>query len=282
MKLMALTLVAGLAASAYGGDCPGDCNGDGEASILDFVCFQGLFVAGDDAADCNGDGNLSILDFVCFQGAWQDFANGGCDGCVASCPEGGGNAYSDGFETYCAGEGIEAQASECGWETWDLAGPSVDCPVMDDNPFEGNNYLVANVNGDVVRVVDVNSGVWEHKVMTYVPGDAAGIGYMIALNTYAHGGAKDWSMQVAFDPLLGIVEFQDQAFEIALIQADEWVELRTVVDLDNDTVDHYYDGEQIVFGGNWSDGVSVSIQCWDYFSTLDGMGYDNASFQPVP
>ena len=282
MRLIALSMVAGLAASAYAGDCPGDCNGDGVANILDFVCFQGEWEAQTDKGDCDGDGVYNILDFVCFQAAWQDFANGGCDGCTPSCPEGGGDAYLDGFETYCAGVGIEEQASACGWDTWDLAGPSVDAYVDDDHPFDGNNYLVADTNDDVVRLPNVSSGVWEHSVMTYVPSGAAGTGYMIALNTYSHGGAKDWSMQVAFDPLLGIVEFQDQSFEIALIVTDEWVELRTVVDLDNDTVDHYYNGEQVVFGGNWSDGVSVSIQCWDYFSTMDGMAYDNASFQPVP
>ena len=58
-----------------GDDCFADCNGDGQLSILDFVCYQGLFQSGDMAADCNGDGALSILDFVCFQGAFQE----GCE-----------------------------------------------------------------------------------------------------------------------------------------------------------------------------------------------------------
>ena len=47
--------------------CAADCNGDGVLNILDFVCFQGLFVAGSLDADCNGDGQLNVLDFVCFQ-----------------------------------------------------------------------------------------------------------------------------------------------------------------------------------------------------------------------
>jgi len=48
--------------------CPGDVNGDGELSILDFIAFQGLFAANDPAADCNEDEMFNILDFVCFQG----------------------------------------------------------------------------------------------------------------------------------------------------------------------------------------------------------------------
>ena len=55
--------------------CYADCNGDGQLSILDYVCFQQLFQAGDLGADCNGDGQLSILDFVCFQTAFGQGCN---------------------------------------------------------------------------------------------------------------------------------------------------------------------------------------------------------------
>jgi len=55
-----------------GGGCAADCNEDGDLNILDFVCFQGIFVAGDPAADCNDDGSLNILDFVCYQGIFQE------------------------------------------------------------------------------------------------------------------------------------------------------------------------------------------------------------------
>ena len=52
--------------------CAADCNADGSLSILDFVCYQQLFVEGDPAADCNGDGSLDILDFVCYQQSFVD------------------------------------------------------------------------------------------------------------------------------------------------------------------------------------------------------------------
>jgi len=51
--------------------CPGDCTVDGIRNILDFVCFQELFVAGDPLADCDANGTLNILDFVCFQVSFQ-------------------------------------------------------------------------------------------------------------------------------------------------------------------------------------------------------------------
>ena len=64
--------------SEGGDDCPGDCNGDGNASVLDFVCFQLEWQDQTEAGDCNGDGQYSILDFVCFQLEWQEFAKNGC------------------------------------------------------------------------------------------------------------------------------------------------------------------------------------------------------------
>lgn len=58
----------------FGTTCDADFNGDGELNVLDFVSFQGAFVAGDPGADCDGDGVLTILDFVCF----QQLFGGGC------------------------------------------------------------------------------------------------------------------------------------------------------------------------------------------------------------
>ncbi|MFG0283067.1 MAG: right-handed parallel beta-helix repeat-containing protein, partial [Phycisphaerales bacterium JB039] len=34
-----------------------DCDGDGELTFFDFLCFQNLFAAGDPGADCDGDGS---------------------------------------------------------------------------------------------------------------------------------------------------------------------------------------------------------------------------------
>ncbi|MEO1009519.1 MAG: lamin tail domain-containing protein [Planctomycetota bacterium] len=50
-----------------GTGCPVDLDGDGEATIFDFLEFQNLFDAGDLAADFDGDGELTIFDFLEFQ-----------------------------------------------------------------------------------------------------------------------------------------------------------------------------------------------------------------------
>ena len=55
--------------------CYADCDGDGQLTIFDFLCFQNAFASGEPYADCDGDGSLTIFDFLCFQNA---FARG-CD-----------------------------------------------------------------------------------------------------------------------------------------------------------------------------------------------------------
>ena len=50
-----------------GDECRADCDGDGDLTLFDFLCFQNLFDAGDLAADFDGDGSLTLFDFLAFQ-----------------------------------------------------------------------------------------------------------------------------------------------------------------------------------------------------------------------
>ena len=56
--------------------CPADCDGDGMATIFDFLCFQNRFAAGDPSADCDCSGELNIFDFLCFQNLFALGCNG--------------------------------------------------------------------------------------------------------------------------------------------------------------------------------------------------------------
>ena len=50
--------------------CSADCDGDGELTFFDFLCFQNQFAFGDMRADCDGSGALDLFDFLCFQDAF--------------------------------------------------------------------------------------------------------------------------------------------------------------------------------------------------------------------
>jgi hypothetical protein len=54
-------------ASGRTSGCPVDLDGDGRATVFDFLAFQNAFVAGDLTADFDGDLRLTILDFLAFQ-----------------------------------------------------------------------------------------------------------------------------------------------------------------------------------------------------------------------
>jgi hypothetical protein len=56
------------------GNCVADLDGDGQATIFDFLAFQNAFDAGDPIADFDGDGSLTIFDFLAFQNAFDTCA----------------------------------------------------------------------------------------------------------------------------------------------------------------------------------------------------------------
>jgi len=57
--------------SGQGAGCPADFNGDGDANILHFIAFPGVFQAQDSTTDCSMDGVFNILDFICFQATFE-------------------------------------------------------------------------------------------------------------------------------------------------------------------------------------------------------------------
>ncbi|MFI4882626.1 MAG: GC-type dockerin domain-anchored protein [Phycisphaerales bacterium JB064] len=54
-------------ASAVGSGCAVDLDGDGEATVFDFLAFQNAFMNGDLLADYDGDLTLTVFDFLAFQ-----------------------------------------------------------------------------------------------------------------------------------------------------------------------------------------------------------------------
>jgi hypothetical protein len=50
--------------------CYPDCDGSGDLTFFDFLCFQNLFAALDPGADCDGDAEFTFFDFLCFQNAF--------------------------------------------------------------------------------------------------------------------------------------------------------------------------------------------------------------------
>ena len=60
-------LVEGTVRVLVARDCAVDFDGDGQATVFDFLYFFNLFEAGDPLADFDGDGELTIFDFFEYQ-----------------------------------------------------------------------------------------------------------------------------------------------------------------------------------------------------------------------
>jgi hypothetical protein len=52
--------------------CPADCDGSGDLSLFDFLCFVNLFNDGDDAADCEDNDVFDLFDFLCFTNQFNE------------------------------------------------------------------------------------------------------------------------------------------------------------------------------------------------------------------
>ncbi len=47
--------------------CQPDCDGSGQLSVNDYICFQTAFALGQAYADCDGNGARDVNDYICFQ-----------------------------------------------------------------------------------------------------------------------------------------------------------------------------------------------------------------------
>jgi hypothetical protein len=184
-------------------------------------------------------------------------------------PQDGG--FYDGFEDYSVGSDIVGQG---GWEVWHLGGEHSD--VSDETAASGSNSLKHRPLSDVVQRFDINEGIHYVSVMTYIPSQNAGVGFVILLNQYGDPSSDNWSAQVQLDPQLGTVESQYDSHTTALI-TDQWVELRFDIDLDLDLLDISYNGETFAQGLVWSENISgggiTSLACVDLFNNGFGPVY---------
>ena len=167
--------------------------------------------------------------------------------------------FTDNFDSYTAGQGLIGNG---GWEAW-YTTPGSDGLVDDARSLSPRNSLKFVLGTDVVQRVAITSGVWELTIQTYVPASAPpGDGAMIImLNQYA--GPDNWSIQLAMNenffsasqPVPHMIESQWDGAVLPLI-LDQWVEVKAVIDLDNDVVNTFYGGTPLGVNLSWIAGTS--------------------------
>ena len=178
--------------------------------------------------------------------------------------------FAEDFESYAAGSEMHGQG---GWKGWDnVAGAGA--PASSTYAYSGSNSVEIIGSADLVHEFDISGGRWLVSAMQYIPSGTTGNTYFILLNTYNDGGPYDWSVQWNIDLATGVINL-DLGSGTANIVYDQWVELKCIINLDENTIDEYYNGE-LISTHQWDDNVNGTLQCIDlYGNGASSVYYDD-------
>jgi len=168
--------------------------------------------------------------------------------------------FMDDFEAYAAGSALHGQG---GWKGWDND-PAWGAPASNAQANSGSISAEIGGNADLVHEFDVAGGILELSAMQYIPDGGAGENFFILLNQYNDGGPYDWSVQLDFNLGTGTVTSDLGGSATANIVYGQWVELKFDIDLDNNTIDEYYNGT-LLSTHEWDDNMHGTLQCIDLF-----------------
>lgn len=193
--------------------------------------------------------------------------------------------FHETFDSYAAGSDIHGQG---GWKGWGND-PSAGSIVVDSiSGRTAPNALEVKGGSDTVHEFAFDSGKWTVTAQQFIPASFSGESYFIMLNQYDDAGTDpNWSVQLKFSSADGMVSNDggNSGGSSALIR-DQWVQLKVVIDLDNDTQEFWY-GNTLVYSGTWSDevsgGGSVVIAAMDLFANgASPVYYDDIKIVATP
>lgn len=164
-----------------------------------------------------------------------------------------GDDFYDGFDTYTAGQNVHGQG---GWKGWG-DDPAAGATVVDSiSGRSAPNSIEIKEDSDLIHEFGYDSGSWTVTVGQFIPQSFSGESYFIFENVYDDTDMSviSWSTQISFNSATGTLQNTpngaDQFTPVPLVKG-RWVELKLVIDLDNDLQTFYYDGTQ-VFQGSWT------------------------------
>jgi hypothetical protein len=184
------------------------------------------------------------------------------------------DGYADGTKLYHIG----------GWSGWDDVEACAGTVTSAQALSIPHSVVVSNSMGvDCVHPFSgYDSGYWVFTAWQYVPSDLDAMTYFIINNEYNHGGPYDWAVETHMDPATGMVNeinHDPDGNNAVPIVYDRWVEIVTLIDLDNNYMEHYYGG-QMIASGQWNirTGGLIEIQNVDLYGPHEvGVYYDNLS-----
>jgi len=192
--------------------------------------------------------------------------------------------WSENFDTYSNGQILDGTPDDGGWKGWEN-NTAYGATVTDTMYHSSPHSVDINTDSDLVHEFSgYTNGTWVFTAWQYIPNDFTGESAFILLDIYSDDGANNnWATQINFNSSTNqvISEFEDVT--LPLIKG-QWVELRNVINLDNDTQYFYYDGT-LLTNKSWTEGVSgggiLDIGAVDLFANgASTIYYDDISLVP--
>lgn len=165
---------------------------------------------------------------------------------------GGSSGFSENWDSYAAGSNAHGQGGWKGWANDSAAGAT----VVDTQSVSASNSIQIQQTSDLVHEFSgYNSGSYTITAKQYIPAAFSGKSYYIFQNAYSDTDDSiiSWSTQVYFDSATGQVGTEDGAANpgTATYVTGQWVELKLVVDLDQDLQTFSYNGTEL-YSGSWT------------------------------
>ena len=204
----------------------------------------------------------------------------------------------DDCEAYTVGGKVASSAVAAGkdcWTTWSgTPGSGEDGTVVS---LDNNKCCGISESSDLVyQFGDKTTGVWEYAFDMYVPKN--NIGYFNLLHDFA-GSNSVWAMQCYFNgtndglgyatyaPGHGTLHAGSNGTADLPCTLDEWMNIRVVVDIDNDIAEFYFNGSKVCewqwsldsFGENV---VGTKLDASDFYFVGGEFYIDNISFRQLP
>ncbi len=145
--------------------------------------------------------------------------------------------WSDNFDSYTAGSGINGQGN---WFCWN-GSTSAEAYVSTTQARSGANSLDITPTSDVVQQVGVTSGTPVVSAWNYIPTGSTGKQYFILLTVYGGASGNDWALNMRFDADSSLVNTVEGSASTAIVY-DQWVEVKVEIDLAGDSQKIYYNG----------------------------------------
>lgn len=195
--------------------------------------------------------------------------------------------WIENFDSYANGTVLNNVG---GWFGWDNVAGACGTVTNEQSVSAPHSMKIWNDDDAIHPFTGYTSGQWVFTAWQYIPSGLDQMTYFIINNQYNHGGPYEWAIETHMNPATGYVNEQlrdPNGLNKQPIVYNQWVEIKTVIDLTANQMQHYYNGA-LLASGIWNvRGGPIEIANVDLFAGAPTghqtfVYWDNFSLVPEP